>query len=280
MDLRLLVVPYDSGHLGWRMGAGPDRLLAAGLEQHLRTAGHTVSAERILLPADPPPAEVRAAFDLAALIGERVRDARAAGALPIVLAGNCISALGTLAGLADAQPAVLWLDAHADFNTPETTRSGMLDGMALAAATGRCWAGLASAIPGFRPVPAQNVCLIGTRDVDDAESDLLGDAHVAVVHADHADVRLPARLDAIRTRAETAYLHIDLDVLDPDEGRVNQFAAPGGFLLDQATSVLRAIRQRFRLGAVALTAYDPSHDADGRVARAAFALLDEVTGPA
>ena len=279
MDLRLLVVPYDSGHLGWRMGAGPDRLLAAGLEQHLRAAGHTLTAERILLPADPPPAEVRAAFDLAALIAERVRDARAAGALPVILAGNCISALGTLAGL-EAAPAVLWMDAHADFNTPETTRSGMLDGMALAAATGRCWTALASAVPGFRPVPAENVCLIGTRDVDDAESDLLGDANVAVVHPEHAAVRLPPALDAIRARAETAYLHIDLDVLDPEEGRVNEFAAPGGFMLDQAVGVIRAIRQRFRLGAVALTAYDPGHDADGRVARAAFTLLDEVVGPA
>ncbi|HEX6040499.1 arginase family protein [Longimicrobium sp.] len=148
MDIRLIAVPYDSGIRGWRMGAGPDRLLDAGLEEQLRAAGHTVSAERVELAAEAVP-EIRATFDLAARLSERVSAARAAGALPIVLAGNCASALGTLAGLADDEPGIVWLDAHGDFNTPETTRSGMLDGMALAIATGRCWTEMAGTIPGF-----------------------------------------------------------------------------------------------------------------------------------
>lgn len=280
MNLHLLAVPVDSGIPGWRMGAGPDRLLADGAADRLRAAGHDVSVERITLPSDAPAPEVRAAFDLAARLAERVVAARSAGALPIVLAGNCISSLGTLAGLADADPAIVWLDAHADFNTPETTGSGMLDGMALATATGRCWHEMATRIPGFRPVPGARVCLVGTRDVDTAEDRLLGQSAATVLPPSDVSDRLSATLDDLRSRTETVYLHIDLDVLDPAEGTVNAFSAPDGLRLAQVVALIGELRARFRLGAVALTAYDPSYDADGRVSAAALAILEAVAGDA
>lgn len=280
MDLHLIAIPYDSGIRGWRMGAGPDHLLTAGLEQHLRAAGHTVAAERILLPPDPPPREIRAAFDLAARIAERVAEVRAAGALPVILAGNCFASLGALAGMADDAPAVVWLDAHADFNTPETTRSGMMDGTALATATGRCWRELAADVAGFRPVPDARVCLIGTRDLDDAEAALLRDAAVAVLSPRDLPVRMTSALDTLRGQAETVYLHIDLDVLDPEVGRANPFAAPDGLLLGQVIGIIRAVRRRFRIGAAAITAYDPSCDPDGRIPPAVLTLLNEITAPA
>lgn len=273
---RLIAVPYDSGIRGWRMGAGPDRLLDAGLEARLRAAGHAVSAEHVDLPAGTATAEIAAAFTLAAQLADRVRAARADGALPIVLAGNCASAIGTLSGLDDPAPGILWLDAHADLNTPETTRSGFLDGMALAIATGRCWSSMAASVPGFRPIPDANVCLIGARDLDLAEISLLDASEIGAVHPHYAFLHLTPVLDAVRSRAETAYLHIDLDVLDPEEGRVNQFGAPGGFLLGQMMAVIRSIRERFLIGAVALTAYDPAGDPEGRICAAAEVILSEV----
>jgi arginase len=275
-DARLIAVPYDSGVRGWRMGAGPDRLLDSGLEASLRAAGHAVSTEHVELPAGASTAEIAAAFTLAAQLAGRVRAARAEGALPIVLAGNCASAIGTLSGLDDAAPAVIWLDAHADLNTPDTTRSGFLDGMALAIATGRCWGAMAAAVPGFRPIPDANVCLVGTRDLDPAEIDLLDASGIGAVHPHYAFLHLAAALDLVRTNAETAYLHIDLDVLDPEEGRVNQFGVPGGFLLGQMIAVIRMIRQRFQIGAVALTAYDSGGDPEGRICAAAEVILREV----
>lgn len=276
MEIRLIAVPYDSGIRGWRMGAGPDRLLFAGIPDRLREAGHAAAVERIGLPAAQTP-EVRAAFDIAAQISGRVYAARAEGALPIVLAGNCATAIGTLAGLADAEPAVLWLDAHADLNTPETTRSGMLDGMALAIAIGRCWAPLAATIPGFRPVPDARICLIGARDVDDAEAELLRDAAIPTLAPSALTAALSAALDTLATQTDTVYLHVDLDVLDPGEGTVNQFAAADGLRLAQVLELIDAVRSRFRIGAVALTAYDPSYDAEARIPTAAAAILDAVT---
>lgn len=276
MDIRLFAVPYDSGIRGWRMGAGPDRLLSAGLEDRLRGAGHAVATERIDLPDASTP-EIRAAFDLAARLSERVAAAGTAGALPIILSGNCATAMGTLAGLADAEPAVLWLDAHGDFNTPETTRTGMLDGMALAIATGRCWSALAAMIPRFRSIPDSRVCLVGARDVDDAEANLLRVSAATVLPPADVPARLSATLDTLRRGSGTVYLHVDLDVLDPGEGTANAFAAPDGLRLAQVLEVITATRACFRLGAVAVTAYDPAYDADGRISAAALAIIDAVS---
>ncbi|HEY0015916.1 MAG TPA: arginase family protein [Longimicrobium sp.] len=277
-DVRLIAVPYDSGIRGWRMGAGPAHLLEGGLEAALRARGHTVGTRWIEAPADPPPAEIRTTFQLAASVADAVREARSASAFPVVLAGNCATAMGTLAGLADAEPAVVWLDAHADFNTPDTTRSGFLDGMALAIATGRCWGQMAATLPGFRPVPDHNVCLIGARDLDPAESEYLYHSRTPVLSVVDYPEWLPAALEGLQTRTDAVYLHIDLDVLDPPEGRANAFAADGGLLLSDVLNVIQTIRQTLPIAAVALTAYDPSCDEEGRIRTAAFTILGEVLG--
>ena len=277
-DVHLIAVPYDSGIRGWRMGAGPPHLLDGGLEARLRARGHAIHTRWIEAPADPPPVEIRTTFHLAAGVADAVRQARSAGAFPVILAGNCATAMGTLAGLADADPGIVWLDAHADFNTPDTTGSGFLDGMALATATGRCWAQMAAAISGFRPAPEPRVLLIGTRDVDPAEAALLDASACTLLPPADVPARLSDTLDALRTRAETVYLHIDLDVLDPSQGRANAFAAPSGLLLGQMIELIRDLRRRFSIGAVALTAYDPGYDADARIRAAAETILDKVLG--
>jgi arginase len=274
-DVRLIAVPYDSGIRDWRMGAGPAHLLDGGVEARLRARGHAVQTCWIEAPADPPPAEIRTTFQLAAGVADAVRDARSAGAFPVVLAGNCATAMGTLAGLADAEPAVVWLDAHADFNTPETTRSGFLDGMALAIATGRCWARMAATLPGFRPVPDENVCLIGARDLDPAEAEYLYRSDTPLLSADDYPEWLPSALESVQSRTHSVYLHIDLDVLDPSEGRANPFATDSGLLVSDVLNVIRVIRDTLPIAAVALTAYDPSCDEDGRIRAAAQTILDE-----
>jgi arginase len=276
-DVHLIAVPYDSGIRGWRMGAGPVHLLESGLENRLRAAGHRVETHWIEAPADPPPVEIRTAFQLAADLAGVVRQARSAGALPIVLAGNCATAMGTLAGLSDVEPGIVWLDAHADLNTPETTRSGFLDGMALAIATGRCWEQMAGTIPGFRPIHDDTVCLIGTRDFDPAESEHLLRSETPVLSVVDYPQWLSPTLESFRTRTDAVYLHIDLDVLDPSEGRANAFAVDGGLLLREVLHVIETIRETIPIAAVALTAYDPSCDADGRIRAAAEAIVIELS---
>ncbi len=280
MDIQLLSVPYDSGHRGVRMGAGPEHLLHAGMDDRLRQAGHTVKVGRVEAPLADPPGEISTAFALNVNLAKQVRRARDHRHLPIVLAGNCITAVGTWGGLGTDNTGVVWFDSHGDFNTPETTIGGFLDGMALATATGRCWPELAMGVPGFQPVPEAAVLLLGTRDLDPLEADLLEGSAVTLLSPELVRDALEPALDALATRVDSVYLHIDLDVLDPSQGRANAFAAPNGLMLEETTAILRRIGGQFTVAAAAFTAYDPAHDPAGDVSRAAFTLVETVVGVA
>jgi arginase len=138
------------------VGRGPENILC-----HLNAGDH-FAVDNVEVQGQVP-LEVGTSFAVARRIAESVRQAVSSGAFPLVLAGNCLSCVGTLGGLGAPSPAIIWLDAHGDFNTPETTVSGFLDGMALATAVGRCWGKLAATIPGFCPVPEKQVVLVGAR---------------------------------------------------------------------------------------------------------------------
>jgi arginase len=275
MDVKLLAVPYDSGRRDWRMGRGPGRLLEAGLEDALRARGHAVSTGWV--EADPHAGEVAATFQLARTLAERVRGA--APAFPLVLSGNCSAALGGLGGVGAA--GVVWLDAHADLNTPETTRSGFVDGMSLAVATGRCWTGIAGTIRGFLPVPDEFVVLAGSRDLEPGERALLARSGIATVDVPQArdagvEAALAPVLDALAERVGRVYLHLDLDVVDPAEARANGFAAPGGFTVDEVEEVVRSVGARLEIVGATLSAYDPDADAEDRVPAVAARLAAAV----
>lgn len=279
MDIQIFVVPYDSGRLRWRCGAGPEHLLRAGLTSHLQSRGHVVTNVQVL-EDDPayPAVEIRTAFELARRLSTAVGAAHAAGHFALVLAGNCNTAIGTLSGLTPARRATFWFDAHGDYNTPETTTTGFLDGMGLAMTTGLCWRRLLATVPGFRPVPAEATFLLGARDLDAPELTLLRESAVTVVEVG----QIPDRLPDLLARAELAdtigYLHLDLDVLDPTVGRANYLPVPNGLSLAQLTGAITAIRAHVALRAAALTSYSPEDDHNGGIARAAIAAVGAIVG--
>jgi len=255
-------------------------LIAAGLPGALGEAGHDVTHSEIVLPPAVFAAEVQTAFALDRLIAERVADSVVDGALPIVMSGNCISSVGTLGGLALGRIGIIWFDAHGDFNTPETTIGGFLDGMALAVVTGRCWTSLAATVPGFRPVPDECVVLIGARDLDSAEEALLGTSGVAQLPPAAFRKSSSRALDELASHVTDVYLHVDLDVIDPAEGRVNSYAAAGGLRVEEVVRMITEIGRQFTIRAAALTAYDPAYDGDGRVRAAAIRIARTIADAA
>ncbi len=261
------------------MGAGPEALLDGGLEKALRDRGHTVRTKIAEISKGSWLAEVQTSFELMRMLAREVRAARRSNRLPVVLAGNCNTAVGTLAGLGAESMGVAWFDAHGDFNTPETTSSGFLDGTAVAIITGRCWARLALTVPDFTPIADDRVCLIGTRDLDPLERDLLEASLVDVIGPVNLRAALGATLDRIRQRVEDMYVHLDLDVLDATVARANSYALPGGLTLDDAEYSLSEIRDRFRTAGITLSAYDPAGDPDGIAARAAIRLITSAASP-
>ncbi len=243
MNVELILVPFDSAQRGARLGAGPERLLEAGLGRALSENGATVRTSTIELPVDSWRAEIGTGFQLAAEISRRVRAAREGGAFPVVLVGNCLSTLGVVAGLG-SEVGVLWFDAHGDFNTPETTVGGFLDGMGLAALTGRCWTTIAAGVPGFRPIDESHVFLIGARDIDPLEAELLDGSRINRIDAGSVDATLPSLVRRSLPRDLPVHLHLDLDVTDSADGRANQFAAPNGNSRGHAGRHLRSTRSR------------------------------------
>ena len=138
-----------------------------------------------------------------------IADAVAASDRPLVLAGDCLTALGLVAGLQrrHRELSLIWLDAHGDFNTPETTISGYLAGMSLAMLTGRAPEPICERL-GLRPVPDEHAVLIGARDLDPAERDALEESRVR---------RLAADSGAVRQSSGEIYLHVDVDIVDGED---------------------------------------------------------------
>lgn len=277
MDIDVIVSPYDSGARGYRMGAGPERLIALGLVHRLEAAGHGVRQVPVQVPDHPLQAEVATAFALNRQIADRVREACRAERFPVVLSGNCIAAVGAVAGMNGAT-GVFWFDRHGDFNTPETTTGGFLDGMALATLAGRCWRRLAGAVPGFAPVPEEDMVLLGTRDLDPPERALLADSGVVVLDPSRLAGELPDLAEEIAVRVRQSYVHLDLDVMDAQDGRANHFAGDNGVDKSDLQAILADLCGRLPVGVVTLSAYDPEADPDGRAGAAALDFLEGILG--
>lgn len=276
--IRLICAPYHLGRRRQGMGAGPERLLAGGAADRLRSAGHAVEVAEIG-PPRPTDHEVAAYFAVQESLAEATADAVSAGAFPLVLGGNCGCVLGVTAGLAPrAAGGVVWFDAHGDANTPDTSESGFLDGMPVAVLTGRCWHGLARSVPGFGPMPGDRVLLAGVRSVDDGERRVVEAAGIVLVGPDGlrpADASPFRRaLRDLGARARTVHVHVDLDVIDPSDGVANGFAVGDGPALRELTAGIEAIGGSVAVTSASLTSYDPEHDTDGRAAASALRLLD------
>jgi arginase len=257
------------------MGLGPARLTEAGLGSIPAVSLHTIEVEE-------RPFELGTTIKVLRSISEKVKLAAQDNCFPLLLAGGCICTVGALAGLNSGPAGVIWFDAHADFNTPETTLSGFIDGMALAAASGRCWRNLTASIPGFHPVPETNLVLIGARHFDPEERKALDSSQIRYLDTlSLRDKRWEEALaPALGKLPERVYLHVDLDVLDRSEAVVNEYSSPGGLTLRELLEIIRRIGYERAVVGAAITAYDPAVDRDGRAANAGIAVGKELLAAA
>lgn len=278
-DACVVLVPYMAGDDRHGASRGPERLVSAGIAARLAARGR-VRIERIEREGafrDTGTASLSVNRRLAA----SVRAAMAAGEFPFVLAGSCDAALGVLAGVGPARCGAVWLDAHGDFNTPESTLTGFFPGMSLAIATGHCfrklWAGMGQA----SPLAEETVLMIGVRDLDAEERERLASSRIEVVHWSDGEPRadVTAALDRLAGRVEDIYLHIDLDALDPSVApAIVDQPVPGGLSLGHLETVLRGVAERFRVRAAAVTTYDPALDQDERTLRVVLRIAELLAG--
>jgi arginase len=256
-DVALIAVPYHLGHKGVGLAKGVPVLVDA-----LGGGGREVEYEADF--TNEVAASMGVIRRLADVVGEVVR----AGQFPLVVAGNCNSSLGTVAGIGGGV-GVVWFDAHADFNTPDTSESGFFDGFGLAMLTGSGWPKLREGLPA---IPEEHVVLAGARDIDQGERERLEASRLQAAPV----AQLEPALDDLRTRVDSVYLHVDLDVLDPSVGRANWFAVDDGPNVDELANAVDAIGERFTIRAAALTAYTPDADPEGTIPPAARVVFDRI----
>ena len=180
------------------------------LDEHIPAFPIPATATQVIrpaLPAGPVPARV-------SLLHRAAHDAVTRADRPLVLSGDCTTSRASVAALQRRHRdlAVLWLDAHGDFNTPTISTSGYLGGMALAMLTGRT-PGLFDDTLGLEPIPDTSIVLADARDLDPAERDALTTSHVHRVPAGPAAITSAlGRLGPV-----PVYLHLDIDVIDGGE---------------------------------------------------------------
>ncbi len=214
---------------------------------------------------------------LADAVAETVRD----GERPILVAGDCCAAIAVAAGLgrAGALPALVWLDAHGDFNTWETTSSGFLGGMPLAMLVGRGDPTLMDAV-GCSPLTEERVVLTDARDLDPGEKELLEGSEVRHLPDPRLLLgeELPGGPSPRRGASTPLWVHFDVDIVDPGDVPAVLYPALGGRPAAELEEVFRSLAARREVAAVSLSSWNPTLDRDGRSREICLSLLQALTG--
>jgi len=241
----------------------------------LRADGHDVTGPRVAALRSRASAGDQMAVieEAGASLAQLVREARSRGAFCLVLEGDCTAAPAVIAGLeVDGRVGVLWLDSHGDFNTPETTPSGMLGGMPVAVATGRCHPWWCQAVGLETPLRDGDVVLAGIRDLDPPERAALEASQVELIEArgnahDEA-ARLASAVVRLSHDVASLYVHVDVDVLNPRSASGFTMPVPGGPTGEELAEMVALATRAGKVKALGIAAFYPPNDRDGRTAQA------------
>jgi arginase len=293
MRISLIGVPMYLGADRLGVDLGPTAIRYAGIEHRLAALGHEVSPIETVpvpSPSSPPVPGDRQKYlpeimDMANRLAERVECAIQTEALPMVLGGDHSIALGSVSGAAKAAGpiGVIWVDAHGDFNTDETTPSGHIHGMILAALCGYGNRKLKSVAGGGPHVDPRRVVIVGARDLDAGEKLLLREAGVHVRTMADLDDRGMAEVirEAITLATDGAHgVHVsfDLDVLDPRNAPGVGTPVRGGLSLREAHTAMELIAASGKLTSLDLVEVNPLLDTCNQTAELAVELALSAVG--
>jgi arginase len=293
LPITVIGAPVEEGAGQPGAGMGPRALRTAGLIAALADLGHDVEdLGDLALPAElpVPPADLANARNFPAiagwsrLIARQTHQAMARGRLPVVIGGDHSLSMGSVSGVArhcaetGRELFVLWLDAHADFNTPVTSPSGNMHGMPAAMLTRE--PGL-DAVMGGEPHGAldpKKLTLFGIRSIDRAERDLLRSRGIEVIDMrliDEYGMAVLIRRVIERVAERSGHLHVSLDVdfLDPSLAPGVGTVVPGGATYREAHLVMELLHDSGLVGSLDVVELNPFLDERGK---SALILVDLV----
>ena len=296
-SVALLGVPLDLGAGRRGVDMGPSAFRVAGLEDKLRALGYEVTDRGDLpvkiaetqQPGDARLKYLKEILEVCEHLREAVYDAKKKGSVPVVLGGDHSIAMGTISGLArfyrerKEKVGLVWFDAHADCNTPETSPSGNIHGMPLAVALGLGAPSLVN-LAGFSPmVDGSRAALVGIRDVDLAERPNVRAAGVGAFtmrDIDERGMRTVMEEAIKRATNGTAGIHIsfDLDGMDPDFAPGVGTPSPGGLSYREAHLAMEMLADTGKVVSAEFVEVNPILDQQNGTARLGVGLVASLLG--
>jgi arginase len=289
MNLTILGVPSSIGARNTGTERAPGALRDAGLIQSLEAGGHSVvdagdQETAPYVPDDTPSHRKRKNLDgviqVVKLLSNRVESVLREKRIPLVLGGDCTVALGSLAGAVRArgEMGLAYFDRDAELNTPQSTPSGILDGMVIAHLLGRGESALALPEGGAPLLRPGKLALVGVERLDPQEVPFyealpalrIPGPEVWQMGGAKAAEEVLARL---ASGEESFWVHCDLDVLDGSEIPAVDFPAPGGISLVQMEVILARLTGAAGFTGLEITNFNPDKDPDGAAARRVVHLL-------
>lgn len=296
MKIHILGVPMDLGADRRGVDMGPSAIRIAGVAEKLRSLGHTVVDEGDILIKPPEqqrisneklkylPAIVRACTLLSAKVEKVMQN----GSFPLVLGGDHSIALGTIAGISafcrprNEKIGVLWIDAHGDLNTHETTPSGNIHGMPLAVAVGLGALELTSVGGDQRKVDPKNVVLIATRELDEGERKHIKQLGINIFTMEEIDKNGMSVVinKALRKLRDVRWLHVsfDLDAVDPSVAPGVGTPVKGGLNYREAHLIMETLNETGRMTSLEVVEVNPILDNRNQSAEFAVELIQSGFG--
>jgi arginase len=291
--IRVIGVPMDLGTTRRGVDMGPFAVRYADVRERLERIGHAVEdGGNVPVPfrEDAAHGAQRGARYLGAItdvcrdVAARTREALEAGRTPLVLGGDHSLSAGSIAGAAahiaakGGRLGVIWIDAHADLNTPASSRSGNVHGMPLAHLLGHGDAPLAGLGPAGAPaVRASDVALVGVRDLDDAEREHIAQWAIPTYTMRAIDERgiravMAEAIASVSRDATAIWASLDLDVVDPAHAPGVGTPVPGGMTYREAHLAMELLADSGRLAGLDVVEVNPVLDAQNRTAELAVQL--------
>ena len=205
---------------------------------------------------------------------------------PLGLLSNCNALIGMLAGLQNSgqtkrplRVGLIWIDAHGDINTPDTSLSGMLGGMPVAISTGLCLPRLRMKCGLDPPLPTRYVTMVSVRDLDPLEQELLDRTeiqHITTKHIRDLSPVIDLEMERLATFTDTIYVHIDMDALDPSEVQGHDLTVPAGPTSQEMAEALELMFEHPSAGAFGVASYPAGEDPDRRTLGAVYNMIEGV----
>lgn len=299
MNVHILEMPLDYG--GRRHGSdmGPSAIRLAGLREKIEGLGHNVfvnkkgfnivAQEYADAGSNPKAKYLDAIVDACTDLAREVEAVSDTGDFPLVLGGDHSIALGTLAGLGASYKksgkklGVLYVDAHGDFNTAETSSTGNIHGECMAASAGYGMERLVNLYYEGRKVDPKNICYVGIRDLDPGEKKLMHEAGVTVFTISDIDrmgfSEIIKKVKVFfKTHCDTVHISFDMDSLDPSIAPGTGVPVPGGLSYREALLLMEDMSSLGMVRSMEIVEVNPILDVRNDTAAMAVALAARILG--